>query len=140
MFILEFSVIHKKYVSQPKCPEWPCGCVAVPMRQADSKVDSMRGNSTNASYRGEQLAQMKTDYEEALQTLFTTDISASTDQYVPIPWYGPPASNASQTLKADVKSLFDIHSEETRCKLAIECRVAQLAIDKGVKSSRDGTL
>ena len=64
--------------------------------QVDSKVDSMHGNSTNASNRGEQLAQMKTDYEEALQKSFTTDISASTGQYVPIPWYGPPVSNASR--------------------------------------------
>ena len=110
--------------------------------QVDSKVDSMHGNSTNASNWGKQLAQTKTDYEEALQKLFTTDISATTDQYqyVPIPWYGPPTSNASQTLKTDVKTRFDIHSEEKRCRLAIECRVAQLAIDKGVKSSRDGTL
>ena len=38
-----------------------------------------------------------------------------------------------------MKTRFAIHSEEGRCKLAIECRVAQLAIDKGVKSSRDGT-
>ena len=61
---------------------------------------------------------------------------------MPILWYGPPTSNDSQTLKADVKTPFDIHSEENRCRLAIECRVAQLAIDKGlgVKSSRDGTL
>ena len=94
----------------------------------------MRGNSTNASNRGKQLAQIKTDYEEALQKLFTADISATTEQYVPIPWYGPPrpTSNASQTLKTDVKTRFDIHSEEKRCRLAIEYGVAQLAIDKGL--------
>ena len=37
--------------------------------QVDSKVDSMRGNSTNAFNRGKQLAQIKTDYGEALQKL-----------------------------------------------------------------------
>ena len=105
-----------------------------------TKYASMRGNSTNASNQSDQLAQIKTDYEEALKQLLTTDTSASTDQYVPIPWYVPPVSAAFWALKGDVKTRFAIHSEDTRCKLAIECRVAQLAIDKGVKSSRDGTL
>ena len=106
------------------------------------KYDSMRGNSTNASNQGnaDHLAQIKTDYDGALQKLLTTNTSASTDQYVPIPWSVPPVSAASWALKGDVKTRFAIHSEEKRCKLAIECRVAQLAIDKGVKSSRDGTL
>ena len=101
--------------------------------QVDSKVyrnpkyDSMRGNSTNGSNQGNTdhlaqiepaTAQIKTDYEEALQKILTINTSSSTDQYVPIPWSVPPVSAASLTLKGDVKTRFAIHSEEKRCKLA----------------------
>ena len=101
---------------------------------------SFHGNSTKAINREKQIEQTKTDYEEALQKLLTVKISATNDQYVPIPWHDSITSSAPQTLQADMKNRFDIRSEEQRCRLAIECRVAQLAIDKGVKCSRDGTL
>ena len=83
---------------------------------------SFHGNSTKAINREKQIEQTKTDYEEALQRLLTVKISATNDQYVPIPWHDSITSSAPRTLQADMKNRFDIRSEEKRCRLAIECR------------------
>ena len=114
--------------------------------QVDSKVyrnpmyDSMRGNSTNGSNQGNidhlaqidpALAQRKTTYEGALQQLLTANTSAPSAPYVPI---------SLAQYKQQKETRFAIRSEEGRCKLAIESRVAQLAIDKGAKVSQDGTV
>ena len=115
----------------------------------------IRGNSTNGSNQGNiaqlaqfdpgnidhlaqidpALAQLNNNYKSALKRLLTPNTSDPTVSYVPIPWNVPPVSDASWTLKGDVKTRFDISSKESQCKLAIECRVAQLAIDKGIKFS-----
>ena len=55
-------------------------------------------------------------------------------------WNVPPVSESSWALAGDVETRFDISSKESPCKLAVECRVAQLAIDKDIKFSQDGTL
>ena len=111
-------------------------------RCGNSPIGSNQGNTDRLAQIESSTTQIRNDYEEALQILLTsvTNTSAPTDQYVPIPWSVPPASAASWTLKGDVKTQFAIYSEERRCKLAIECRVTQLTIDKGVKVSRDGTV
>ena len=122
-----------------------------------SQIESkcyIRGSSTNGSNQGKifpsdqfdpcnidhldqldpAVAQLNDNYKRALKKLLppktsaSTNKSASTSQYVPIPWNVPPVSGASWTLKGDVKTRFDISSKESQsCKLAIECRVAQLA-------------
>ena len=78
-------------------------------RATASQINSkcfVRGNSTNGSNQGNidhlaqfdpsnidhlaqidpALAQLKNTYEEGLQKLLTTNTSAPTDPYVPIPW------------------------------------------------------
>ena len=122
--------------------------------QVDSKV-YMRGNSTNGSNQGNivpsdqfdpgniehiakldpALAQLNGDYKRALKRMvLASNKSDSIDSYVPLPMNFPFASSASWTLKGDVKTQFDISSKESQCKLAIECRVAQLAIDKDIRT------
>ena len=99
------------------------------------------GNSTNGSNPGDidHLAQLKTSYEGALEKLLTTNTSAPSAPSVP--WFVPAASAASWAMPGDEKTRFEfaIHDEESRCKLAIECKVAQLAVEKGVEVS-DGTV
>ena len=39
-------------------------------------------------------------------------------------------------MPGDEETLFAIHDDESRCKLAIECKVAQLPVEKGIAVSR----
>ena len=106
------------------------------------KYDSRCGSSTNGSNQGNTdhlaqsesaTAQIKNDYEEALQKLLTTNTS-------------PPNLSTTNTSSHDapyvpISFAQYKHYKKTQFhKLAIECRVTQVAINKGVKVSQDGTV
>ena len=90
----------------------------------NSTSGSNQGNIDHLAQIESATAQIKNDSEEALQKLLTTNTSPPTAPYVPI---------SLAQYKQQKKTRFH--------KLAIECRVAQVAIDKGVKVySQDGTV